>query len=227
MNISLAEYVVNLVIHVMNIAGYPGIFFLMLLEGMLLPIPSEVVMALGGYLAFSQGTNSLPPILGIPAYIIVLIAGSVGNLVGAYIAYMIGDYGGIPLIRRYGKYVLLNDNTVDTVQKWFEKYGPASVFLTRLVPIFRTFISIPAGIAKMNRKLFLTYTFIGALIWDSFLIYLGWRLGSQWQEVLGTFTKYTYVSVAAIIALFVYFLYRLLSKRKKKQAQSKDAQAEK
>lgn len=227
MNISIAEYVVNLVIQVMNQAGYPGIFFLMLLEGMLLPVPSEVVMALGGYMAFSQGPNSLPPVFGVPAYIIVLIAGSVGNLVGAYIAYMIGDYGGIPLIKRYGKYVLLNDDTVDRVQKWFEKYGPISVFVTRLVPIFRTFISIPAGIAKMNRKLFLAYTFFGALIWDTFLIYLGWRLGSQWQEILGTFTKYTYVSVAAVGILFVYFLYRTLNRRKKKAESKNVSQAEK
>lgn len=212
MSVPLAEYVINLVIQIMNQAGYPGIFFLMLLEGMLLPVPSEVVMALGGYLAFSN--PGLPPVLGIPAFIVVLIAGSVGNLIGAYIAYMIGDYGGIPLIRRYGKYVMLKEDTVDTVQRWFEKYGPMSVFLTRLVPIFRTFISIPAGIARMDKKRFLSYTFLGAVIWDSFLVYLGWKFGQHWQEILGTFTKYTYVSVAAIALLFAYFIYRVLVRRK-------------
>lgn len=211
MNVPLAEYVINLVTNLMHTAGYPGIFLLMLLEGMLLPIPSEVVMAFGGYLAFSNG---LPPVLGIPAYIIVLIAGSVGNLVGAFIAYLIGDYGGIPLIKRYGRYVFLNENTVESVQKWFEKYGAVSVFLTRLVPVFRTFISIPAGVAKMNRKLFLTYTFAGALIWDSFLVYLGWTLRQNWQEIMNDFSKYTDAALVAILFLFLYWVYRTLSKRK-------------
>lgn len=221
MSIPLANYVINLVIQVMETLGYPGIFLLMLLEGMLLPVPSEVVMALGGFLAFSSG---LPPVLGIPAYIVVLIAGSVGNLVGAFIAYLIGDYGGIPLIRRYGKYVMLKPDTVDKVQAWFEKYGPISVFLTRLVPIFRTFISIPAGIARMNRKLFLTYTFLGAVLWDSFLIYLGWKFGQNWQNILGIFDKYTYAAVAALAALFFYWLYRALSRRKQKKIKQVQAQ---
>ncbi len=211
MSFSLANYVINLVTQVMTSLGYPGIFILMLLEGMLLPVPSEVVMAFGGYLAFS---DQLPPVLGIPAYLVVLIAGSIGNLTGAYIAYMIGDYGGIPLINRYGKYVMLKPDTVDKVQKWFEKYGPISVFLTRLVPVFRTFISIPAGIATMNRKRFLLYTFLGAVIWDSFLIYLGWTLKQDWNSILGTFDKYTYAAVAALAVLFFYWLYRSLSRRK-------------
>lgn len=218
MNIPLANYVINHVIQVMESLGYPGIFLLMLLEGMLLPVPSEVVMALGGFLAFSNG---LPPVLGIPAYIIVLLAGSVGNLTGAFIAYLIGDYGGIPLIKRYGKYVMLKPDTVEKVQAWFDKYGTVSVFLTRLVPIFRTFISIPAGIARMDRKLFATYTFLGALIWDSFLIYLGWKFGQNWQTILGTFDKYTYAAAAAIVVLFFYWLYRALSRRKRNRAQDK------
>ncbi len=224
MNVPLAQYVIDQVISLMQTAGYPGIFLLMLLEGMLLPVPSEVVMAFGGFLASDGG---LGPVLGIPAYLIVLIAGSVGNLVGAYIAYMIGDYGGIPLIKKYGKYVFLNDNTVESVQKWFEKYGPISVFLTRLVPVFRTFISIPAGIAKMNRKLFLTYTFIGALIWDTFLIYLGWTLGKNWQEIMGTFTKYTDVALAALGLLIVYWIYRILVRRRAMRVKKNNGQAEK
>lgn len=218
MNIPLAEYVINLVISLMHTLGYPGIFLLMLLEGMLLPVPSEVVMAFGGYLAFS---DSLPPVFGIPAFVIVLLAGSVGNLVGAFIAYLIGDYGGIPLIKRYGRYVFLNEGTVESVQKWFEKYGPVSVFLTRLVPVFRTFISIPAGIAKMNRKLFLIYTFVGAFIWDALLVYLGFTLKQNWQTIMTDFTKYTDVALVAIVFLFVYWIYRTVTKRR--QLQKKDA----
>ena len=207
----LITYVVNFVVNIIQTIGYPGIFVLMMLEGMLLPIPSEVVMAFGGFLVVS---GDLPGFGGIPAFLILLLVGSVGNLVGALIAYYIGDYGGIPLITRYGKYVLLKEDTVSKTQLWFEKYGPMSVFLTRLVPIFRTFISIPAGIARMDRKRFSVYTFVGAIIWDSLLIYLGMIFGANWESVTSFFDKYTYVAAAAVVALIVYWLYRNLKSRR-------------
>ena len=210
----IINYTVQLIINIISTIGYPGIFVLMMLEGMLLPIPSEVVMAFGGFLIAIHST-SLPPVLGIPAFGVLLIVGSVGNLVGALIAYFIGDYGGIPLINRYGKYVLLKEDTVSKTQLWFEKYGSISVFLTRLVPVFRTFISIPAGVARMNRKVFSAFTLVGALIWDTMLIYLGMEFGTNWESVVSYFDKYTYVAVAAIAVLFVYWLYRSLRTRDK------------
>ena len=211
LNFALATLVSSDITSIITTLGYPGIFFLMLLEGLLLPIPSEVVMAFGGYLAYS---GALPSEIGIPAFIILLLAGSIGNMVGAYLAYMLGDYGGIPLILRYGKYVMLDKSSIDKTQLWFEKYGTPSVFLTRLVPVFRTFISIPAGIAKMNRVHFLVLTFVGALIWDSILIYFGYILGPHWDQLLNAFNKFTDVALLALALLIIGWLYTKLQKRR-------------
>lgn len=209
-HLAIATSLANFVIGLIQTLGYPGIFFLMLLEGLLLPIPSEVVMAFGGYLAFSSG---LPDIMGIPAFVVLLIVGSLGNVVGAYLAYLLGDYGGIPLIMRYGKYVMLDEGSIRRTHEWFLRYGPISVFLTRLVPIFRTFISIPAGIAKMNRTTFLLLTLAGSLIWDSFLIYLGYVLGPHWGSILSFFDEYQYVAIGILVAIILWWFFSKISKR--------------
>lgn len=209
-NLALATLISNFITTTITTLGYPGIFLLMLLEGLLLPIPSEVVMAFGGYLAFK---SALPSEIGIPAFVLLLIAGSVGNMVGAYLAYLLGDYGGIPLIIRYGRYFMLDKKSIDKTQEWFEKYGNSSVFLTRLVPVFRTFISIPAGIAKMNRGHFLLLTLLGAAIWDSILIYLGYLLGPNWNNIIDAFNKFTDVALVALAAIIVWWVWAKVTKR--------------
>lgn len=211
-HLAIATSLANFVISLIQTLGYPGIFVLMLLEGLLLPIPSEVVMAFGGYLAFSSG---LPDIMGVPAFIVLLIVGSLGNVAGAYLAYLLGDYGGIPLILRYGRYFMLDESSIMRTHNWFMKYGPISVFLTRLVPIFRTFISIPAGIAKMNRVSFVLLTLAGSLIWDSFLIYFGYILGPHWSSILAYFDEYQYVAIAILIGIVLWWFFSKLNKRKR------------
>lgn len=209
-NLPLASLVAQFIINIITTLGYPGIFLLMLLEGLLFPIPSEIVMAFGGYLAYS---SQLPSEIGIPAFIILLLAGSLGNMVGAYLAYLLGDYGGIPLILRYGRYVMLDKGSIDWAQTWFGKYGNSSVFLTRLVPVFRTFISIPAGVAKMNRGHFLLFTLAGALIWDSILIYFGYLLGPNWNSIIDWFNKFTDVALVALAALIIWAVWSRVAKR--------------
>lgn len=204
----LIEYVVNMIIYVIRVSNYPGIFFLMFLEGLLLPVPSEVIMAFSGYLALS---GQLPTIFNIPSYLLVLLAGTVGNLAGASAAYAIGYYGGRPAILKLGKYIKLDENSLARTEKWFNKYGAISVFFTRLIPIFRTFISIPAGLAEMNFKKFAILTFVGSAIWDSVLIYLGFLLGKNWEDILGLFNDYTYLALALAAVILVY-VYRILSK---------------
>lgn len=208
---ALLTTVVNLVTNTISELGYPGIFFLMVLEGMLLPIPSEVVMLFGGYLVYE---GDLTGYIGMPGWFILLIVGSIGNLCGALIAYYIGKLGGKPAIDRYGKYVLLDKGAADRITGWFNKYGPPSVFLTRLVPVFRTFVSIPAGIASMNKTKFSSYTLTGMIIWDALLIYLGLRLGPNWNTILGDFDKYTYLSIAVAAIVLLYIGYRLVRRRK-------------
>ncbi len=210
---SILDIVISDIIAIIQAIGYPGIFFLMLLEGLLLPVPSEVVMAFGGYLAI---TGALPSFGPVPAYILVIIAGTTGNLVGASIAYAIGYFGGEPAILKFGKYVGLDENTVKITHRWFLKYGKISVFGTRMTPIFRTFISIPAGIARMKFSTFALYTLVGTIIWDSVLVYLGFILGSRWRDILGAFNDYTYVGIGAFFLVLIYLYYR--HKKGKEQA---------
>ncbi len=193
--------------------GYSGVFFLMLLEGMLLPIPSEVVMTFAGYLSYYGLLDPFNPIISV---VILLIVGSVGDLVGAWIAYGIGKYGGDPFIIRYGKYLLLKPDTIGRTKAWFNKYGDLSVFTTRFIPIFRTFISIPAGIATMNFKKFSFYTLTGDLVYDAILIYIGIILGSDWKIILGYFNEFSYVGVVAFVIAIIYVFMKLKRKNVQK-----------
>ena len=206
--VSLIKFVDVLIIKL----GLTGVFFLMLLEGMLLPIPSEVVMTFSGYLAFYGLLDSFGPY---PSVVLLLLAGSVGDLVGAWIAYAIGKYGGDPFIIHYGKYFLLKSDTIERTKNWFYKYGDISVFTTRFLPVFRTFISIPAGIATMDFKKFSIYTLTGDLIYNAVLIYLGILFGSHWELLLKYFDEFSYVGIAAFIIVVIYLILRVFNSRKK------------
>ena len=163
----------NFVIQTISNAGYPGIFFLMVAESALIPIPSEIIMPFSGYLA---STGKLNPVL-------IIFAGSVGNLVGSLIAYFVGVKLGREFIVRYGKYILLKKSHLDWTESYFKKYGDRSTFVSRLLPAIRTYISLPAGVAKMNLKKFSIYTFAGSIIWSTMLTYVGIALGDQWTKI--------------------------------------------
>jgi membrane protein DedA with SNARE-associated domain len=202
---SIVAYVITLITSTILRIQYPGIFVLMLLEGTLLPIPSEVVMVFGGYLLYE---NELPPHSLAPAFALLLIVGTVGNLVGALIAYLIGDKGGAEFVKLYGKKIGISEKTIDRVNLWFKKYGEVSVFVTRLVPIFRTFISIPAGLGRMKISKFISFTIIGMVIWDTILIYIGYNLGPRWNSILGISDNITYAALAAaaIVLAVIYYM---------------------
>jgi membrane protein DedA with SNARE-associated domain len=202
---SIVAYVITLITSTILKIQYPGIFVLMMLEGMLLPIPSEVVMVFGGYLLYE---NELPPYSFAPAFAILLIVGTVGNLVGALLAYLIGDKGGAEFVKLYGKKIGISEKTIDRVNLWFNKYGEVSVFVTRLVPIFRTFISIPAGLGRMKISKFISFTVIGMVIWDTILIYIGYTLGTRWNSILGISNNLTYAALAAaaIVLVVIYYI---------------------
>lgn len=205
--VSLIKFVEIIIIKL----GLIGVFFLMLLEGMLLPIPSEVVMTFSGYLAFS---GSLDPFGSFYSIILLLISGSVGDLVGAWIAYGIGKFGGDPFIIRYGKYFFLKSDTIERTKTWFNRYGDFSVFTTRFLPVFRTFISIPAGIATMDFRKFSLYTITGDLIYNAVLIYLGILFGSHWEILLKYFNEYSYIGIAIFAIVIFYLAARLIKNRK-------------
>jgi membrane protein DedA with SNARE-associated domain len=134
----------------------------------------------------------------------ITIAGVAGNLVGSWIAYAVGLYGGRPFIDKYGKYVLLRHHHVELAERWFAKYGPVAVFFSRVLPIVRTFISLPAGIAKMPFWKFTLYTVLGCLPWVFFLGWLGTRLGAHWENIRPYLHYADYAVVAALVAIVVW-----------------------
>jgi len=205
----LIEWGVNLILDLISNTGYLGIFFLMALESATLPVPSEIVMPFAGYLVYSEGEMSL---LG------VILAGSVGCTVGSIAAYAVGYYAGRPLILRYGKYILLREKHLVSAEKWFAKYGDKATFIARLLPVIRTVISLPAGIAKMNFKKFVLYSFIGSVPWTALLAYIGYWLGSEWRNVSGVFRELDVVVIAAGIAIVVWYVLKVRRDRKKQPA---------
>ena len=153
--------------------GYPGVFILIMLESTLVPIPSELVMPAAGFMA-SQGAFSLPALL---------VVNSVAALVGSSIGYWVGAVGGKPLLLKYGKFVLVRKHDIEMTETYFAKHGKATIFVGRLLPVVRHFISIPAGIARMPLRSFLLQTFLGSTLWGGFLIVLGYELGANWETV--------------------------------------------
>ncbi|MEM3252660.1 MAG: DedA family protein, partial [Thermoplasmata archaeon] len=142
-------------------------------------------------------------------------ADTLGGLAGSLISYGIGYYGGRPFIIKFGRYILIREQELSVVENWFKKYGSLSVFLTRLVPIFRTFISIPAGIGEMNILKFTIYTALGSLIWSIVLVYLGFMLGNNWVVIFRFFGELDYVVYAVAIAIILYLGYRAYKAWKK------------
>ncbi len=151
--------------------GYAGIVLLMAIESACIPLPSEIVMTFSGYLV-STGRLDL---------FLVATAGAVGCNIGSTIAYAIGAYGGRPLVERYGYWVLMGRSELAAVDRFFARFGSAAVFIGRLLPVIRTFIALPAGIARMNQVKFQLYTFLGSWPWCFALAYVGARLGARWN----------------------------------------------
>lgn len=192
------------IIHLIQSGGYFGVFILMTLESALIPIPSEVTMTFGGFLAF-KGSLSLP---------LVIAAGTLGNLVGSLIAYTIGIYLEEHtiknLIRKYGKIFLLTESDYDHSIKWFQKYGDGVVFFSRILPAIRTFISLPAGLFEMNIWKFSLYTAIGSFIWSAFLAYAGFVLGEKWNTLEPYYRKFELgIGVILVLLVLLYINHKL------------------
>jgi membrane protein DedA with SNARE-associated domain len=193
--------------------GYLAIFVLMVLESACIPIPSEVTMVLGGALtttAFAASVGVSPPL----NFVAVALAGTLGNLVGSWIAYGVGYAGGRPLIDRWGRYILLRQNEVDRAHVWFERNGEAAVFFARLLPVVRTFISLPAGVARMPFWRFTLFTVLGCLPWTFALTWGGSLLGANWHELVKWFKPISIVIAVALVAGIAVWVVRRLRSRK-------------
>jgi len=191
-----------------SLLGYAGIFFLMMLESMIVPVPSEFVMPFAGFLV-AQGTFS---------FLFVIIASTQGSITGSLIFYYIGKTGGHRLVEKYGKYVLVDAEDIRKTEEWFQKRGDLTVFLARLIPVVRHLISFIAGIGKMNVKKFTLYTILGATLWNGILTYLGFILGQHWNEVSQYLEELDIIIVILLIVGCLYFAYRHITRKKKNQA---------
>lgn len=181
--------------------GYFGVFFAMLLESALIPIPSEAIMPLAGFLV-SQNEMK---------FLIAIQVGAIGNLVGSLLAYFIGFYAGSKYIDqfviKYGKYILLSKHEYDRAIEWTAKYGDKIAFFSRLIPGVRTVISLPLGIAKVNLAKFIVYTYLGSLIWSTFLAFIGYKLGENWEEI-AKYLHYVDYLIIIIVAVLIGFWIR-------------------
>jgi membrane protein DedA with SNARE-associated domain len=199
----ILEALASFVIFVISMMGLPGIVLLMAIESACIPLPSEVIMPFAGYLVF----------LGKYSLWSVGLAGAIGCVVGSVPAYYLGMYGGRPLIVKYGKYILMSRHDLDMADRWFQRHGEATVFFARLLPVIRTFIAFPAGVARMEMKRFLIYTFAGSLPWCLGLAYIGMVMGERWPVLREYFHKFDLLIGAVIVAGIVWYVRRHLKHR--------------
>ena len=197
LSLNILETLSNFVISVIEQFGYAGVFVAMGLESACIPLPSEVIMPFAGFVVW-KGELTL---------IGVALVGTAGCLAGSLVAYFVGAYGGLPLLERYGKYVLIRKSELDRAHAWFERFGEIAVFVSRVLPIVRTFISLPAGVARMDVKKFSLYTVLGSLPWCFGLAYVGVLLGPHWSDLEALFRYLDIVVIAGIIGLVGYLIY--------------------
>ncbi|MBO0893419.1 MAG: DedA family protein [Acidimicrobiales bacterium] len=193
--------------HLISSAGYAAVFLLMVAESACIPLPSELTMPFAGALAASGRLD----------LVVAIVLGVLGNVVGAYIAWAVGRAGGRALVLRFGRVVRLSEHDLDRADRWFERRGEATVLISRILPVVRTFISLPAGIADMAPVRFGIYTLVGSIPWVTGLAVAGYELGRRWRHIYDGFSTATVVVavvivVAIVVALFLYLRGRWTSR---------------
>ena len=211
----IIEILSAFVVATISALGYPGVVLLMGIESACIPLPSEIIMPFSGYLVYT-GRFELWA---------VSVAGAVGCVLGSLVAYWVGMYGGRPVIEKYGRYVLISLHDLDMADRWFARRGEVIVFASRLLPVIRTFIAFPAGVAKMNLTRFVVYTFLGSLPWCFGLAYVGQKLGEQWDknDTLKTwFHRFDFLIGIAGLLFIVWWVWRHLADSRAHKASEKE-----
>jgi membrane protein DedA with SNARE-associated domain len=193
---SILQALVDFVTETIGDFGAPAVFVLMTLESACIPVPSEVIQLFAGYLV-SQDKMGL---------VAAIAAGTLGNVAGSWIAWGVGAKGGRPFIDRYGKWVHVTPKRMAMAERWFDRYGNRVVFWSRMLPIVRTFISLPAGVARMPFVRFTIYTFLGALPWVTGLTLLGVWVGDNWETWEGRLKYFDYVVAVVLVGIAVYLV---------------------
>ena len=178
--------------------GYFGIFFLMMLESMVAPVPSELVMPFAGFLVADGKLNLW----------LVIIVSTLASITGSLISYFIAYFGEKELIHKFGRFVFLDKEELDWTQRWFEKRGSFTILISRFIPVIRHLISIPAGLAKMDLKHFVFFTAVGATAWNTFLLYVGIQLRERWELVKQYSKPLDIIVVILVAAAAAYLIYK-------------------
>jgi membrane protein DedA with SNARE-associated domain len=192
--------------------GYVGVMIAMAIESAMIPLPSELILPYAGFLV-SDPTKLEPLTKGPWAFWIVVIAATIGNTVGSLIAYAIGAWGGRPFLERWGKYLLIRHHEIELAEHFFDKYGAATAFFSRLLPVVRTFISFPAGVARMPLGRFIAYSTAGAFLWSILLVWAGTQLGERWEDIRHALQPFDLLIAVAVVALVVIFVWWRLGMR--------------
>ncbi len=199
---SIEELLLNLITLAYSTMQWPGVVFLMAIESACIPFPSEIIMPLAGWMLIKE--QSLPA-----TYTLVAAAyGALGNTIGSLAAYAVGMWGGRPFLERYGRYVLISRQDLDRADRWFGRSGSWAIFVSRVLPVVRTFISLPAGIARMNLLKFTVYTFVGSFLWSLGLAYGGYQLGQHWEQIRAVMRPFDLPLAALILILVGLYIYR-------------------
>jgi len=195
---NLLTQLAQFVIHIISSFGYLGVFIAMAIESACIPLPSEIILPFTGYMVYLGQFNLAS----------ATVAATLGNLFGALVAYYVGVYGGRPFVTRYGRYFFMNKQELERTERLFAHRGEMTVFVGRMLPVVRTFISLPAGIARMNPIKMATYTVLGALPWCFILIVIGAKLGENWNSLKPLFHRFDILIIGVVFLALVYWLRR-------------------
>lgn len=204
----MQEFIISL----MGQFGYFGVFFLIALENVFPPIPSEVILLFGGFMTTYTSLN----------IVLMVVAATLGSLLGAIVLYYIGKILNKERLKKIvsgkvGKVLRLKEKDIDMADHWFDTKGNKTVFFCRFIPIVRSLISIPAGMSEMPMAKFLLYTTVGSAIWNTVLIVIGNRVGENWESILGVFDQYSHIVLILLILIFVLFIVWFYTKKQKKK----------
>jgi len=203
----LTEFIAEHATKLIEQGGYFMVGFLMALESMIAPVPSEAVMPFAGFLIFE----------GKFTFFGTILSSTLGSIVGSLISYYMGSLGGRPFVLRFGKYLLLDVHHLEATERFFGKWGDKTIFVSRFIPVVRHLISIPAGVGRMNLTKFCIYTILGAGCWNGFLAWVGFKLKTRWDEVM----KYSHVIDIVVVGVMLLAIIYLVYQQKKRLAKAR------
>jgi membrane protein DedA with SNARE-associated domain len=207
---AIEHQIVQFLTNLLQAIGWPGVVAIMTLESANIPIPSEVTMPLAGWmLVQARGMTARDALL------LGGLFGALGCTLGSILSYGLGAWGGRPLLKRYGKWIMIGEEDLEKADRWFGRWGDWAAFISRLLPIVRTFISFPAGVTKMNFWRFVVFTFTGSFIWCGLLALGGYYLGSNWETLRNAMRPFDIPVAIAILAGLGWYIYRHVQKRNK------------